>query len=116
AAMSGAGKLKASGDVSLDFDVQSAGLSPYALVSALKGKANLNGTGVTLKGFDLAQIALAFVDTGKPLDRLNSIVGGAVSGGETRFDTIKGAYNISEGIATISSMTMDGPAAAINST
>jgi uncharacterized protein involved in outer membrane biogenesis len=115
-AMSGSKLLKASGDVSLDFDVQATGLSSYALVSALKGKANLNGTNVNLKGFDLAQIALAFVDTGKPLDRLNSLVGGAVTGGETRFDTIKGAYNISEGIATISSMNMDGPAATINST
>lgn len=115
-AMSGSNRLKASGDVNLDLDVQSTGLSSFALVSALKGKANLNGSDVILKGFDMAQLALAFVDTGKPMDRLNSIVGGAVSGGETRFDTMKGAYDINAGIANITSMAMDGPAATITST
>ncbi len=112
-ALSGSNRLKASGDVSLDFNVQTTGLSSYALVSALQGKANLNGRTVVMKGFDLAQIGLAFVDSGKPMDRLNSIVGGATSGGETRFDTIDGAYDISQGIVRISSMAMDGPSANI---
>lgn len=115
-ALSGTNRLKASGDVSLDINVQTLGLSPYALVSGLQGKAAVNGKDVVMKGFDLAQIALAFVDTGKPMDRLNSTLSGATSGGETRFDTIAGGYNISQGIVTIASMTMDGPAAAIAST
>ncbi len=113
AAMSGSRRMKTTGDVSLDFNVQTTGLSAHALMSALQGKANLNGSNVVFKGFDLAQIGLAFVDTGKPMDRLSSIVGGATQSGETRFDTIKGAYDISQGIATISSMAMDGPAANI---
>lgn len=112
-AMSGSSRIKASGDVSLDMNVQTSGLSSYALVSGLQGKANLNGNNVVMKGFDLAQIGLAFVDTGKPLDRLQNVLGGAVSGGETRFDTVKGAYDIAQGVATISSMQMDGPAANI---
>ncbi len=112
-ALSGTGRLKATGDVSLDFNVQSTGLSAHALMGALQGKANLNGNSVIFKGFDLAQIGLAFVDTGKPMDRINSIVGGATQSGETRFDTIKGVYDITQGIATITSMAMDGPAANI---
>lgn len=115
-AMSGSGRIKASGDVNLDMDVMTSGLSSYALVSGLKGKANMNGTDVILKGFDLAQLALAFVDKGKPMDRLNSIVGGATASGETRFDTVKGNYDINAGIATITGMMMDGPAASITST
>lgn len=114
-ALSGSRKLQAAGNVSFDMNVQSSGLSPHGLVSALQGKASLDGQNVVMKGFDLAQIGLAFVDSGKPMDRLNSIVGGAVSGGETRFDTIKGGYDIMQGIVTISSMSMDGPAANIAS-
>ncbi len=114
-AMSGSSRIKSSGDVSLDLNTQTSGLSPHALVSGLQGKANLNGTSVVFKGFDLAQIGLAFVDTGKPLDRLQGVVGGATQSGETRFDTIKGTYDIAQGIATISSMEMDGPAANIKS-
>ncbi len=112
-ALSGSQRIKASGDVSFDLNTQTSGLSSYALVSGLQGKANLNGSNVVMKGFDLAQIGLAFVDTGKPLDRLQNVVGGAVNGGETRFDTIKGAYDIAQGVAIISSMQMDGPAANI---
>lgn len=112
-AMSGTRRLKATGNVSLDMNVQSVGLSSHALVSGLQGKASLDGNNVVMKGFDLAQIGLAFVDSGKPLDRLGSLVGGATQSGETRFDTIKGNYDIMQGIATISSMVMDGPAANI---
>lgn len=114
-ALSGSQKIKASGDVSLDVNTQTSGLSAHALVSGLQGKANLNGSNVVMKGFDLASIGLAFVDSGKPMDRLGSIVGGATQSGETRFDTVKGAYNIMQGIVTIGSMEMDGPAANIKS-
>ncbi len=114
-AMSGSNRIKAAGDVSLDMDVKSSGLSSYALVSGLNGKSTLNGKSIVMKGFDLAQIGLAFVDTGKPMDRLSSLMTGAVSGGETRFDTVDGVYDIAQGIATITSMQMDGPAANIKS-
>lgn len=114
-ALSGSQKIKATGDVSLDVNTQTSGLSAHALVGGLQGKANLSGTNVVMKGFDLAQIGLAFVDSGKPMDRLGSIVGGATQNGETRFDTVKGAYNIMQGIVTIGSMEMDGPAANIKS-
>jgi uncharacterized protein involved in outer membrane biogenesis len=112
-ALSGTNRLKASGKVSLDMDVQTAGLSAYGLMSGLGGKANLDGANIVMNGFDLAQIGLAFVDTGKPMDRLGGILTGATSGGETRFDTVKGNYNIAQGIASITSMEMDGPAAKI---
>jgi len=112
AALSSARLLRATGDASLDFNVQSTGLSAHALVSGLQGKANLDGKTIIMKGFDLAGIGLAFVDTGKPLDRLNNAFGGA---GETRFDTMKGAYDIMQGIVKITSMEMDGPAANIKS-
>lgn len=112
-ALSGSNRLRASGDVSLDMNVMSTGLSSHALVSGLQGKAGLDGQNVVLKGFDLAQLGLALVDTGKPMDRLNSIVAGSTSGGETRFDTIKGSYDIMQGIVTITSMAMDGASANI---
>lgn len=115
AALSGSRRIKATGDVTLDLDVSGSGLSSHALVSSLQGKSSLNGNTIVMKGFDLAQIGLALVDTGKPLDRLGGIVSGATSSGETRFDTVKGSYDIMQGVATISSMEMDGPAANIKS-
>ncbi len=114
-ALSGSRRINATGDVTFDIDVTGSGLSSHALVSSLQGKSSLDGNNIVMRGFDLAQIGLAFVDTGKPMDRLGGIVGGATNSGETRFDTVKGAYDIMQGIATISSMEMDGPAANIKS-
>src|SRR5690606_15413840 len=42
-AMSGTRLVRGSGKVALDFNVQTTGLSSYALVSALQGKANATG-------------------------------------------------------------------------
>lgn len=115
-ALSNSNRIKASGTGSLTFDVAGTGVSPNALVSSLKGKANLDADNVVFQGFDLAQLAMALLDSGKPLDRLQSAVGGATSSGQTRFDTITGRYNINEGVVAIGSMQMKGPSATIDST
>lgn len=115
-ALSSSNRIKASGTGSLTFDVSGAGISPNALVSSLKGKANLDADTVVFQGFDLAQLAMALLDSGKPLDRLQNAVGGATSSGQTRFDTIDGDYTINQGVVSIAKMQMTGPAATIDST
>lgn len=115
-ALSNSNRIKTSGTGSLSFDVAGTGVSPNALVSSLKGKANLDADNVVLQGFDLAQLAAALLDSGKPLDRLQSAVGGATSSGQTRFDTIVGRYTITEGVVSIANMQMKGPSATIDST
>ena len=106
-------RIDATGDVSLDFNVSGAGASQAALVSSLAGKANLSGNKVVMKGFDLAGLAGALMESNKPLPRVQQILGASTRSGETAFDTIKGAYDISSGIVNVSSMEMDGPEAKI---
>ncbi len=115
-ALSGTRRIDATGDVSLDFDVSGAGGSQKALVSSLQGDAHLNGTNVVMKGFDLAGLAQALVESNKPLPRIQQILSASTSGGETAFDTIKGVYAVEKGVVNISSMAMDGPEALIAST
>jgi uncharacterized protein involved in outer membrane biogenesis len=115
-ALSSSNRIKASGTGSLTFDVSGAGISPNALVSSLKGKANLDASNAVFQGFDLAKLAAALLDSGKPLDRLQNAVGGATSSGQTRFDTIDGDYTINQGVVSIAKMQMTGPSATIDST
>ena len=115
-ALAGSSRIQASGDVSLDFDVSGSGGSQSALVSSLQGDANLNGTNVVMKGFDLAGLAAALKESNKPLPRIQKILDASTSSGETVFDTIKGVYAIQGGVVNITSMAMDGPEAAIAST
>lgn len=114
-ALSGSRRIEAEGDASLNFDVSGAGSSQSAIVSSLSGKADLQGRKVVMKGFDLAALATALMDSNKPLDRLQEVVGASTSGGQTAFDTVDGRYDISGGQVNIVSMTMDGPAAHIGS-
>ena len=115
-ALSGSSKLKSSGTVSFDVDVKSAGGSAHALINALNGTANLDGANVTLEGFDLAKLARGLAVEEKLATSVTSLLDGATSGGQTKFDTVKGEYKITKGTVNISSMVMDGAAAVINST
>lgn len=115
-ALSGSRKLQAQGVVSLDMNVEGAGVSPNALVSSLKGKSDLNGKDVIIQGFDLAKLARGLATEEKLADSALSLVNGALSGGSTQFDTLVGNYTINEGIVSIAKMQMDGPSAVIDST
>jgi uncharacterized protein involved in outer membrane biogenesis len=115
-ALSGTSRMQAEGDVSLDFNVDGAGRSESDIVNSLKGGATLAGRNVVMKGFDLAGLATALMDSSKPLDRLQQVVGASTSGGQTQFDTVNGRYTIAAGVVNIDSMSMDGSAATIAST
>ena len=112
-ALSGTGRVEAEGDVSFDYDISGRGLSQSEIVNSLKGQAQLTGTDVVMKGFDMAGLATALMDSSKPLDRLQQILGASTSGGSTAFDTVKGAYTINAGVVNIDTMIMDGPEAMI---
>lgn len=112
-ALSGSGKLKSTGRVSFATGVVSSGASPHALINALNGSAELEGRNVVLKGFDLAKLARGLAVKEKLATSVTSLVDGATKGGQTEFDTISGRYKIKNGIANISAMSMDGPAALI---
>ncbi|MEM7650913.1 MAG: AsmA family protein [Pseudomonadota bacterium] len=115
-ALAGSSRIQATGDVSLDFDVSGQGASQSALVSSLNGAANLNGANVIMRGFDLAGLAGALMESNKPLPRIQEILSSSTRSGETAFEIINGAYAIQNGVVSITNMAMDGPEAAINST
>ena len=115
-AISGSGKLKSTGTVSFNMDVQAAGNSSSALVNAMNGKAALDGKNVILKGFDLAKLARGLAVEEKLATSITSLIDGATSGGQTQFDTVQGSYKITNGTANIESMIMDGPSSIIKTT
>lgn len=113
ASFSGAKVIKARGDVSLDIDAKSSGISPAALVSALSGQGQLNGKNVVLQGFDLAAMSRSLVSTTKVVDNITGLASASMSGGETSFDKITGPFTISEGVINFDNFLMEGAAANI---
>jgi len=116
AALSGGNKLKSTGTVSFATQIKTTGSSAHALINALSGTASLNGTDIALEGFDLAAMARGLAVEEKLATSVSSLISGATNGGETRFDTLKGEYNIDKGTVKIETMALTGEAATINST
>jgi uncharacterized protein involved in outer membrane biogenesis len=115
-ALSGSNRLKAAGSVSFNASVTASGASPQALINDLHGNADLKGSNVVIRGFDLAKLAQGLSVEQKLVTSLSNFAQGALSGGQTQFDTINGDYVIEKGIVRIGSMQMEGPAAIIDST
>ena len=115
-ALSNSNKLKTRGDVSFGVDVKGSGESSRALISSLNGSSNVNGTNITIQGFDLAKLAQGLNTEQKFASSLQNFATGALKGGETVFDTLKGDYAITNGIVNITSMALDGKSSTITST
>lgn len=115
-ALSGGNKLKSSGTVSFSMGVASTGASAYALINALNGKAALNGNNIILEGFDLAKMARGLAVEEKLATSVSSLVNGATSGGQTKFEGLNGDYKIEKGIVNIVTMLLKGNEASITTT
>lgn len=112
-ALSGSETLKATGTVSLDSSIQSAGISSSSLMNNLKGSASVDGRNFDLLGFDLTKMARGLSADSKIATSLDTILNASLEGGSTRFDTIKGSYQIVEGLVRTEDTLLEGPSAKI---
>lgn len=114
-ALTGSQVLKASGVADLNTEMQASGISPAALVFNLSGKGVLNGQNFVLEGVDFTRFAEALSDETKPGETVSGLWKGATKGGQTKFDSVTGAYTIKEGVAFINPLVLDGPEVLVNS-
>lgn len=115
-ALTGNDFVKISGKVNGKTSIKTSGLSPAAFIYDLSGNGVMNGSDLVLEGVDVVRFAKALSDDSKPGDTVLGMWKGSTKGGETRFDTLDGAYTISEGIVNIQKMDLDGSRAAIQTT
>ncbi|PCJ59400.1 MAG: hypothetical protein COA65_06475 [Rhodospirillaceae bacterium] len=95
------------GDGNLDFDVdlKASGNSEHALVSALHGLADLRVKDGVAKGFDLDAVSARLNNLNSPAAFLG-LLDSALSGGETRFQELRGKVRVANGIAKMEDMRM----------
>ncbi len=111
---SGSQLVKAKGAVSLETKVQSAGLSPAALIFDLNGKGTANGKDIVFEGFDLARLSRALADPSSSFtENFTRLMDASMGGGYTKFDTLDSAYTITEGVIKFEKLDMDGPDASV---
>ncbi len=106
---SGSKLIRARGNVSVNADVNSTGLSPAALIFALAGKGTMKGGDIQFDGFDLARLSRTFAQPSSSMkENFAGILGSATSGGSTKFDKLDGAFTITEGVINFDKMKLDG--------
>lgn len=106
---SGSKLVRARGDVSVNADVNSSGLSPAALIFALAGKGTMKGGDIQFDGFDLARLSRTFAQPSSSMkENFAGLLGSATSGGSTKFEKLDGAFTITEGVIDFDKMKLDG--------
>ena len=103
----GAQLVKISGKSNLDMTLKSAGASPAALVHGLSGKGALTGKDIVLDGVDVKRFARAVSYDSKPGDTLLGLWKSTSKGGQNIFDTLDGAFSITDGVVRVDKMALD---------
>ncbi len=112
---SGSRLVRAKGTINLDTNVNATGISPAALIFDLAGKGTVKGNDLELQGFDLARISRTFVQPSSSWkENFGGLLNSSLSGGSTRFDTLDGAFTISEGVINFDRMKLNGEDASID--
>ena len=101
------------GRFSYDADFSTFGLSPAALIYGLNGSGRVLADDVILKGIDLDEISRGLSSLNHLRDVPN-LLGKALSGGQTSFASFAGEYEMTEGVAQISRLDLDGEFAKIS--
>ena len=100
------GLRRLEGKGTLAFALDSSGSNIYELTKALNGTANLTGRKGALSGFNIEQLLRRFER--RPLSG-----GGEVRGGKTPYETLTVNVKISQGIAAVEEVRMEGPSVRI---
>lgn len=114
---SGSQLIKARGSINLDANVQTAGISPAALIFGLKGKGTSTGKDIVFDGFDLARVSRTLVQPSSSLkENVVSLLDSSMAGGQTSFSTLDGSFTITEGVINFDKMLLTGDTATVNTT
>jgi hypothetical protein len=108
--------IQATGDVNFETDISSGGMSQLALVSNMRGNGTVDGKNIVMEGFDLVRFANAMSAESKPGDTVNGLFGSALKGGTTSFDTLDGAFNITQGVVNIEKLDLNGKQSSLTTT
>lgn len=95
------------GDGNLDFDLKlnASGNSPHELIAALNGNANVLVKDGVARGFDFDAVSARLKKLDSP-EAFLGVLDTALSGGETRFQDLRGAIRVTKGVAQMENMRM----------
>lgn len=114
---SGSKLVRGKGRINLTSDITASGASAAAIVMDLNGNATTTGKDLVLQGFDLAAMSRAMVTSTKGVaGNAMKYLDATMSGGQTAFDTLDGAFTIKSGVVNFDKLELVGKDATVSGT
>ena len=111
--LAGAPVIQSQGTVNFVTELQSSGISMAALVFGLKGDGTVDGTDITIRGIDVADLSQALANAGSLGRRAEALFKTGIRGGTSQFETLQGVFTVTEGVVTFNPLTLTGEEAVI---
>jgi AsmA protein len=97
------GMRRLEGKGTFGFALESSGATVYELTKSLNGTANLTSRKGAITGYNVEQLL-------RRVERRPLSAGGEIRGGKTPYDSLTVNMKISQGVATVDEVRMEGPA------
>lgn len=107
--------LSGSGSISFNGTFNGTGGSQKELVSNLNGNGAATGSTIVINGLDISKFISSFSGDIKAGTSALGLLESTGRGGATKFDTLDGAYTMTNGVATLSKLDLDGAQASMTS-
>ncbi len=101
----------ATGVLSFGMDLSASGRSQRDMIGALSGKGNIDVVDGVVKGFDLKRVSENLKNVNQ-LAGLLGVLSSAMGGGQTKFSSLKGTFEIAKGIMTTNDLQLVADAGA----
>lgn len=103
----------ATGILSFGMDLSARGRSQFDMIKALSGSGKIDVVDGVVKGFDLKRASENLKNVNQ-LGGLLGVLSGAMEGGETKFSSLKGTFEITKGIMITNDLALIADAGAGN--
>jgi len=84
-----------------------------ALISSLSGDGTVNGTDITIRGLDVAELSRAMNSAGSLGSQAKALFKSGIKGGTSQFDTLAGEFTVQNGIVNFSKLDLTGEEAVV---
>ncbi len=107
-ALAGSPIIQSNGVADMQTELSASGQSMSALINALKGNGTINGTDITIRGIDVAEMTRALSGAGNFGDQAKALFGTGIKGGSSKFENLDGEFAVTNGVVNFSKLDLNG--------
>ncbi len=113
-ALAGSPVVQSNGIADFKTDLKATGRSMYELINSLNGTGTINGTDITIRGINVADMARALGSSSSVGTQAKALFSSGIRGGSSEFKTLTGAFEVEKGVVDFSKLELNGDDAVVS--